>query len=516
MCMPLSVFAADKVGINCDKKEVNVGDQVVCRLSINSNNEYNVIKYNIEEIDGLNLVDVRSNYSNLWKVNEESATSSSIVNGLQEFGILLFEATKDGVFNIDINNIEFGIYNSESLNKLENISYEVKVLSQDNYLSDIKINGESLSNFNKNTLFYDIDVSESEVDIEAILSNKYAKVVGDGKITISENDQRVVVVLAVTSESNILRSYVITLNNLNYKNNNDDIFLKDIFLKNDSGDTLLVDFKSDVYRYDIEVSKKVNSINLSGVLSDNNLSFVKGYCGGKIKILPGNNIVLLKIKNKNNDYVVYVFNIIKPIDLLSDNSYLKSLDVSGFNLSFSKKVKNYYLEISRGSKKLDIEAVADDPLAVVSIEGNNNLKDGSVVKINVMAQDGTMTTYNINISIKGFNLLNVLYLIIPVCIILFIIKKRDFIVKFIKSINNLDNMSYDRLLGKYNDKYDNKGITNFYNKLGDDDKRLILIEALSKNILVNKTDRYIELYKKNKNNSKSSKKKVNRKVKKAK
>lgn len=515
MFLPLGVFAADKASINCDKKEVNVGDQVVCRLSINSSSEYNVVKYNIESMDGFNLVDVRSNYSNLWKVNGEGATATSIVNGLQEFGILLFEATSDGIFNVNINNIEYGVYNDESLKKLDNISYGIKVLSQDNYLTDIKINGVSLSDFNKNSLFYDVDVSDSEVDIEGVLSNKYAKLDGNGKVTISENEEKVVVVLAVTSESNTLRSYVITLNNLNYKDSEDDVYLKDISLKNDLGDSLLIDFKSDVYKYDIEVSKNVNSVNLSGVLSDKDLSFVKGYSGGKIKLLPGNNVVLLKIKNKSNVNVVYVFNIVKPIDLLSNNSYLKSLNINGFDLSFSKKVKNYYLEISRGCKSLDIDATAEDPLAVINVDGNDNLKDGSVVRINVTAQDGTMSTYNVNISIKGFNMLSILYLLIPILIFIVLFKKKDLIVNFIKNINNYDNMSYDKLVDKYNDIYDVNGMTNFYNKLDLDDKRVILIEALTKKIMVNKTDKYLELYKKSKKNSKgkNSKKVVKAKAK---
>ena len=49
-------------------------------------------------------------------------------------------------------------------------------------------------------------------------------------------------------------------------------------------------------------------------------------------------------------------------------------------------------------KKLTINYVLDDENASVDIEGNKNLKDGSVVKVIVTAQDGTKKVYTLNIS----------------------------------------------------------------------------------------------------------------------
>lgn len=510
---PLVVFA-DSGSISCDKKEINIGEQVICRISVDSLSEYNVINYNIKENDGISLVDVRSNYSDLWKVDDSRAYASSIVNGLQEFGILLFRADKDGVYKLGVNNISFGLYDSDNFISIDDLNYDIKVISKDNYLSDIKVNGESLEDFNKNNLFYDIDTYDSEVDIEGVLSNEYAKISGNGKIKISDNDEKVVVVLEVVSESGILKSYVININNLNYKDNKIDKSLKDVIFKNNLGDTLLIDFKSDVYKYDIEVSKKVSSVEISGVLSNKDCSFVKGFSDGKFKISSGNNIILIKVKDKNGDIKIYTFNIIKPIESLSGNSYLKSLDIDGYYLSFSKKVRNYNLDISRGCKKLNINAIAEDEQAIVSIENNYNLKDGSVVKIVVGAADGTTTTYNINIRVKGFNLMLIFYLIIPFGIIYILIRKRDSIINFINRYRSFDNMSYDKLLDKYFVINDGKGITKFFERLSDEVKKEILVEALSNNILANKTNKYLEVYKLSK--KKGSKKKGNKNTKKKK
>lgn len=506
---PLAVFA-DKGNISCDKKEINVGEQLVCRLSVDSLNEYNTINYNIKDIEGLSLVDVRSNYNDLWKVDNNKAYASSIVNGLQEFIILLFKADKDGIYKIEINNINFGLYDSDTMTNIDDLYYDIKVISKDNYLNDIKINNESIENFNKNTLYYEIDTLESEVEIEGILSNEFAKISGNGKVKI--NDEKTVVVLEVTSESGILKSYIIVINNLNYKENNTDNPLKDVIIKNNLGDTILIDFKSDIYKYDIEVSKKVNSINISGELSSKEYSFVKGYTDGEFKINSGNNVILIKTKDKTGNNKVYIFNIIKPIESLSDNSYLKSLDIDGYYLSFSKKVKNYNLDISRGSKKLNINAVAEDAGAIINIEGNENLKDGSAVKVIVTAADGTTTTYTIHIGIKGFNFMIVLYLIIPFSIIYLLIKKKENIIRIINNYRKLENMSYDKLLNKYLIVNGNKGITKFYDNLSEDTKKEILIEALTNKILINKTNKYLEIYRLSK--KKVTKKKTNKKKKK--
>lgn len=508
--LPLFVFA-DSGKISCDKSEVNVGEQIVCRLSVDSLSEYNVINYTIKDVDGISLVDVRSNYSDLWKVDSSSAYASSIVNGLQEFGILLFKADSDGVYSVGVSDISFGMYDSDSMISVDDLSYDIKVISKDNYLSDIKINGESLENFNKNTLFYEIDTFDSEIDVEGIVSNEFAKISGNGKIKIGENDEKVVVVLEVVSESGIYKSYVVTVNNMNYKDNNVDRNLKDVIFKNNLGDTLLINFKSDVYKYDIEVSKKVSSVEISSVLSNKDCSYVKGFGDGEFKIKSGNNIILIKVKDKSGNIKVYTFNVIKPIESLSGNSYLKSLDIDGYYLSFSKKVRNYNLDISSGSKSLVINAVTEDDDAIVSIVGNDNLKDGSVVKVVVTAPDGTTSTYNINIGVKDFNFMIIFYLLIPFVLIYLIIRNRDSIIKFVNSYRSLENMSYEKLLDKYFVINKDKGITKFFDKLSDDVKRDILIEALSNKVLVNKTSRYLDIYRSSR--KKSSKKKAKKKKK---
>ena len=78
LLLPNVVFADNNFLLSCDKNKINVNDQVICRLSFKSDDEYNYIKYDIAELDGLSLIDVRSNYSNLWNVKNNESLSQNV------------------------------------------------------------------------------------------------------------------------------------------------------------------------------------------------------------------------------------------------------------------------------------------------------------------------------------------------------------------------------------------------------------------------------------------------------
>lgn len=505
LLLPNVVFADNEFLLSCDKNKINVNDQVICRLSFKSDDEYNYIKYEIGELDGLSLVDVRSNYSNLWNVKNNEGVSQNVVSGLQEFGILLFKANESGEYDLKVKNISYGIYDSGELKDVKEVNMKVKVISDDNFLKSIKINDVEIEDFDINKFNYTYETDLTELNIEAVSNNNFASVSGNGKITLTKHLERVVVPIIVTSESGASRAYVVNIVNKNYVDNNIDKTLKDLIIKNDAGDTIIFNFKSDIYDYNIEVGRKVNYVNISPKILNKDCSFVKGFNGGKINIKSGNNIVLIKIVDKDGNEKTYVLNIIKPIESFSSNSYLKSIDIKGYNLKFSKKVRNYNLEIKRNDKSLDISPVLDDENASYVISGNENLKNGSVINITVTAPDTSNTVYTINISVKKVNMFVVIYLIIPVGLIYLGYKYKDNIVKTLKKKKAIEDLSYEELLTRYNLRYKDKGLTKFFDKLREEDKKMILIDSLKNNILVNKTNLYLDLYKVSRNSVKKKK-----------
>ena len=75
---------------------------------------------------------------------------------------------------------------------------------------------------------------------------------------------------------------------------------------------------------------------------------------------------------------------------------------------------------------------------------------------------------------------------------------REFLLKGI--------LTLDELLTRYNLNYKDKGLTKFFDKLSEVDKRTILIDSLKNNILANKTSLYLDLYKASKHGVKKNKK----------
>ncbi|MBO4359961.1 MAG: cadherin-like beta sandwich domain-containing protein [Eubacteriaceae bacterium] len=83
----------------------------------------------------------------------------------------------------------------------------------------------------------------------------------------------------------------------------------------------------------------------------------------------------------------------------TSDSSLSALSVEGFTLTpaFSSSVTSYSVEIPFSVENITINATANDPKAVITITGGTNLPAGetTVCRVDVTAQDGSVTTYEI-------------------------------------------------------------------------------------------------------------------------
>lgn len=118
--------------------------------------------------------------------------------------------------------------------------------------------------------------------------------------------------------------------------------------------------------------------------------------------------------NKVNDYVWYRVNYngttkyiasylltnTKPEEK-SNNVNLKSLEIEEQELSpaFSPETTSYTIQIAEEVTKLEIKAEAEDEKATVTINGNEELKEGeNIITITVTAEDGTTKNYEIKVA----------------------------------------------------------------------------------------------------------------------
>ena len=116
--------------------------------------------------------------------------------------------------------------------------------------------------------------------------------------------------------------------------------------------------------------------------------------------------------------------------------------IGGYNINFNKSTFDYKLTISSDINKLEITPISEESDIKPIVLNNENLKDGSVIKINLTGDDDITTTYSITITKEKSNLilyigLGVLGLLIIILIVLIIIKSNR------KKKNNLNTKPND-------------------------------------------------------------------------
>lgn len=450
MLLPLNVFAKDGFNIKCDENTFKEFEEFTCRTSVISSFEFNKVTFNIDLSSGLSLDEVRTNFTNLWSLtinqNEVTAVTKNnvLVSNLQEFGILLLGGAEYGNKEIVIKNITLINSKDNKTLEIEDVSQKIKILSSENKLENIYINDEKISFFNSSIYIYKELVKSDKVNITVDLSDDNSKVTGIDEVELNKNSYLTVVPIKVSSESDISRIYYLYLINEEYQES--DISANLIELKHKK-EVLDFKFNPEVYEYNIELDSKIQSLELN-IKLDDNLSLVKGYGNRTIKIEDGDNSIIIKIKNKDGDIQTYVINATKLLSNKSSNFYLKSLKIDKYDLKFNKRVRNYNLAINKSIKKLNITARPEDNKSSVNIIGNEDLVEGSIIKIIVKAENESRYTYSIQIGHKTPNyLINLLLVILLGALILTI-------TQLFKKYNVLNKIKKTFSLGKFSNKKD--------------------------------------------------------------
>lgn len=81
----------------------------------------------------------------------------------------------------------------------------------------------------------------------------------------------------------------------------------------------------------------------------------------------------------------------------SNNNYLKSLEITGYKIEFNKNTKEYTIDLADDVSVLKIKPIVENNTASYKITDNENLQNGSVVKITVTADNGETREYKIKI-----------------------------------------------------------------------------------------------------------------------
>ena len=156
----------------------------------------------------------------------------------------------------------------------------------------------------------------------------------------------------------------------------------------------LKDFNKDILVYSLTVENEVEKLDVKAVKEDNfaNVSYnMPNY------LEVGENEISIKVTAEDDSIRIYKIIVTRKREI-SSNADLKLLNIKGYNLKFDGASKTYHLKIDYEDKKLDIECLTEDENATYEITGNDNLKNGSVIKINVTAENKETQIYRIIIS----------------------------------------------------------------------------------------------------------------------
>lgn len=291
-----------------------------------------------------------------------------------------------GVNNIDIT--------ATSEDKTKTTTYKLvinRTCDSDTTLKNIAISSGKLNpSYVASTRSYNVDVTKDidKITINAVKNNETQKVTGlvkDYALKFGENKFTITVV----AENGNSKDYVITVNRQDTRSTNNN--LKSLEIEEGK---LNKEFKSDVLEYQMKVLYDVTKLNIKYETEEEHAKVV--ILGDVSKLKEGENNITLKVTSEKGDVKEYkiIVTRLKEGETLGNNPDISEINIKGYDINFSKNKQVYSLKIDN-EKKLDIEIVLEDPTSSYKIVGNDNLKDGSIIKINTTSKDGSTREYQI-------------------------------------------------------------------------------------------------------------------------
>ena len=276
----------------------------------------------------------------------------------------------------------------------------VSKYDSNNYLKSLSISSGTIQ-FNKNTLTYNTNVSDNvnSITIDAVLdSNKASFVSGYGPRKVNVNYGENTFEIRVKAEDGNIRKYIIKVTREQKVSDpgttepatptkNSDATLSKITLSN--GNIL---FDPNIYEYSISVGNSVDKLDIKATPT-NNKATVKI---SNNKLAVGKNTIKIVVTAENGNKKEYIINVTRAnkSSTLSDNNRIKTINIEGYNISFSNDIVNYELLIN-DDNELNISIEMEDNKANYKISGNSNLTNDSVIKITTMSESGIAKDFNI-------------------------------------------------------------------------------------------------------------------------
>ncbi|MDD2505648.1 MAG: cadherin-like beta sandwich domain-containing protein, partial [Bacilli bacterium] len=192
-----------------------------------------------------------------------------------------------------------------------------------------------------------------------------------------------------------------------------------------------IGFSKFKFEYDLTILYEIESLNIKAVPA-NPKTEIK--INNNEELIVGENNITIILTDEEGNISTYTLNVNRlkegeVIKDLSSDATLSNISLGTYSVDFSPTIVDYTIYIDSKTTSIPVIATATDEFAQVDVEGNTNLEDGSIIKVVVTAEDGTINTYNFHISVKdNFFKKNVYYIagigaLVLLLIILLVINK---------------------------------------------------------------------------------------------
>lgn len=320
------------------------------------------------------------------------------------YSMFLFSCNVKATSSLKCSNVVLG----------SNIACEVKTDEEvyiTSSLSIVSVSGENNSYSGKKATF----TSDGIINFNPTSKGKYIIKIANVDESFT-NTETVIVSEATKIESSTTTTKKKSGNNL----------LDKIIVNNEEID----DFSSNKTKYYLTVENDVDSILIDAVASDE-LSSID--ITSPKKLIVGDNEYTISVTAEDNSIKYYKLIITKKdkeVEKSSDTD-IKNIIVKKYNLKFDKYSKTFYLNINNKDSSIDIDVTTNDDLAKYEIIGNKKLKDGSIIKIVVTAEDESTDTYRIIIKKEKRDIIpivivsSIIFLFVIIIIIVLVNKKKN-------------------------------------------------------------------------------------------
>ena len=364
-----------------ENNEVTISEVSTTVKVLDNNSFLTNIKLDDKNIDtyGVTFAPNTTNYT----IN---ITKKSSIN------ISVEKASTVSVTGIGTKNLTCGVNNIDitttSEDKTKTTTYKLvinRTCDSDTTLKNIAISSGKLNpSYVASTRSYNVDVTKDidKITINAVKNNETQKVTGvvkDYALKFGENKFTITVV----AENGNSKDYIVTVNRQDTRSTNNN--LKSLEIEEGK---LNKEFKSDVLEYQMKVLYDVTKLNIKYETEEEHAKVE--VLGDVNKLKENENVITLKVTSEKGDVKEYklVVTRLKEGETLGNNPDISELNIKGYDINFSKDKQVYSLKIEK-EKTLNIEVVLEDPTSSYKITGNNDLKDGSIIKINTTSKDGS-------------------------------------------------------------------------------------------------------------------------------